>query len=53
MRLNNFSRLVFAHLNMNFVKNKFKLLIDIIKYNIDILRISETKLNSSVPNGQF
>ena len=36
-----------------FVRNKFDLLGDIIKNNIDILMISETKLDSSFTNGQF
>ena len=43
----------FAHLNINSVRNKFSLLSDIIKSNIDILMISETKFDSSFPNGQF
>ena len=40
-------------MNINSVRNKFDLLSDIIKNNIDILMISETKLDSSFPNGQF
>ena len=36
-----------------FVRNKIDLLSDIIKNNIGILIISETKLDSSFPNGQF
>ena len=42
-----------AHLNINSVRNKFELLINIIKDNTDILMISETKLDSSFPKGQF
>ena len=47
------NRLICAHLNINFVRNKFRMLSDIIKNNIVILMISETKLDSSFPNGQF
>ena len=36
-----------------FCRNKFELLSDIIKNNIDVLMISETNLDSSSPNGQF
>ena len=43
--------MICAHLNINSVRNKFDLLSDI-KSNIDIL-ISETKLDSLFPNGQF
>ena len=53
LRLKNPNRLVCAHLNINSVRNKFELLINIIKDNIDILMVSETKLDSSFPKGQF
>ena len=53
LRLKNPNRLICAHLNINFLGNKIDLLIDIIKNNIDMLIISETKLDSSFPNGQF
>ena len=46
LRLKNPNRLICAHLNINSVKNKFDLLSDIIENNIDILMISETKLDS-------
>ena len=53
LRLKNPNRLICAHLNINFVRKKFKLLSDIIKNNINVLMISGTKLGSSFPNGQF
>ena len=53
LRLKNPNRLICAHLNINSGRNKFELLINIIKDNIDILMISETKLDSSFPKGQF
>ena len=52
-RLKNPGMLVCAHLNINSLKNKFDLLTNIVKDKIDILMISETKLDSSFPKGQF
>ena len=40
----NLNKLIFAHLNINSIQSKFDSLADIIKDNIDILMISETKL---------
>ena len=53
LRLKNLNRLTSAHLNINSVGNKFNSLSDVIENNIDILMISERKLDSSFPNGQF
>ena len=53
LRLKNPNRLICAHLNINSLRNKFDLLANIIKDKIDILMISETKLDSSFPKGQF
>ena len=53
LRLKNPNRLIFAHLNINSLRNKFDLLANIVKDKIDILMISETKLDSSFPKGQF
>ena len=53
LRLKNPNNLICDHLNVNSVRNKLELLSDIIKNNIDILMISETKLDQSFPNGQF
>ena len=43
LRLRNPNRLICAHLNISPLRNKFDLLVEIIKSNIDILMISETK----------
>ena len=53
LRPKNSHRMICAHLVINFVRNKFDLLNDIIKKNINILMISEIKLDSSFPNGHF
>ena len=53
LRLKNPNRLICPHLKINSVRNKFDLLSDIIRNNIDILIISERKLDSSFPKEQF
>ena len=47
------NRIVLAHLNIHFLRNKFDLLADQIKGNIDALAISETKLGDLFPAAQF
>ena len=42
-----------AHFNINSLRNKFDLLADQIKDNVDVLAISETKLDYSFSVGQF
>ena len=42
-----------GHLNINSVRNKFEALTYIIDNNIDLLLISETKLDDSFPIAQF
>ena len=39
------NRLIFAHLNINSERNKFDLTADILKNNVDILVISEAKID--------
>ena len=51
MRKDNLNKLFFAYLNINSIWNKFDSLADIIKENIDILMISEAKVDNSFPNG--
>ena len=53
IRKDDLNKLSFAHLNINSNWNKFEFLADIIKDNIDILIISETKVDDSFPDGQF
>ena len=47
------NKLIFVHLNINSIGNKFNCLADIIKDNIDILMISEINVGNSFPDGQF
>ena len=53
MRLKNVNRVLIAHININSLRNKFELLCDIIIGKIDILLISETKLDDSFPLSNF
>ena len=49
----NSNRLVIAQLKINSLRNKFTLLSTVIKDNVDILIMSETKIDSSFPTAQF
>ena len=42
-----------GHININSIRNKFEMLSNSIKGNLDILMISETKLDSTFPSNQF
>ena len=49
----NLNRIVLAHLDINSLRNKFNILTDQITGNVDIMVISETKLDDSFPESQF
>ena len=53
LKTKNSKRLVFGNLNINTINNKFEQLKYIIKNNVDLLIVTETKLDSSFPCGQF
>ena len=42
-----------GHININSLKNKFELLIEMVGDKVHLLMISETKLYFSFPNAQF
>ena len=52
-RLKSVNKLIIAHLNKNSLRNNFEFLISLIKDNIYVLMISETKLDESFPTNQF
>ena len=52
-RLKNPNRLIIAQLNINSLRNKFDSLLRMLHNNLDILLISETKIESSFPTAQF
>ena len=49
----NQNKLVIIHININSLRNKFELLTEKTKGNVDILLISETKINESFPDSQL
>ena len=51
--LKNVTKLIIAHLNINSLRNEFEFLIPLIKDNINVLMVSETKLDESFPTSQF
>ena len=53
IRQKNSNRLIIAQLKINSIRNKFDSLNEVIKDNIDVLLISETKIDSSFPTAQF
>ena len=53
IRQENTNRLVFAQLNINSLRNKFELLANQVKGNIDVLMMSETKTDDSFPLWNF
>ena len=52
-RLKNPNRLIFAHININSLKKKFEMLQEVLRNSIDLLVISETKLDASFPSSHF
>ena len=52
-RIANINRLMIDHINMNSIRNKFEMLSNSIIGNLNILMISETKLDSTFPSNQF
>ena len=53
MRIKHVNKLIIAHLNINSLRNKFEFLVEFIRGKVDILMISETKIDESFPLGQF
>ena len=47
VRIETPSRIIFGQININSIRNKFDLLMNIIKNEIDIFMISETKIDNS------
>ena len=53
LRVKYFNKIIMRHFNITSIKNKFKLLSSLIGGKIDILLISETKLDVTFPANQF
>ena len=53
VRINYPSRMIFGQINKNSIRNKLEQLIYIVTNEIDILMVSETKLDDTFPISQF
>ena len=53
MKIQCTEKTIVGHLNINSIRSKFDALSLIIDTNVDILLISETKLDDSFSSGQF
>ena len=53
LRRDNLNKIIFAYLNINSIRNKFDHLADLIKGKIDVLMISESKIDDSFRDSQF
>ena len=53
LRCKNLNRILIGHLNIRSLRNKFEILVFSIAVNLDILMISETKLDESFSASQF
>ena len=53
LKINNLNRIVCAHLDINSIRNKFEQLKSMIIGIVDILIITETKLDETFPHAQF
>ena len=46
-------RLIYASLNIDSIRNKFIMLADLVRGNVDVLFICETKIDQTFPSSQF
>ena len=53
LRLKNPKKVMLGHLNINSIPNKFTGIMELVKENLDIFLISETKIDNSFPDAQF
>ena len=49
----NVNNVIIAHININSIRNRIDLLTKVVRGNIDILTVSETKKDDTFPTGQF
>ena len=53
IRIKNTKQLIIAHLNINSLRNKFDQLKNLVQDKIDILVVTESKLDDTFPDSQF
>ena len=52
-RLRNISKTIVGHININSISSKFEQLKELVLKHVDILVVTETKLDDTFPNSQF
>ena len=53
LRVKSIDKILFGHININSIRNKFEPFVDIVKDKLDIILISETKIDNTFPKSQF
>ena len=53
VRLKNSNKVTIGHININSLRNKFELFTEMVRDKVELLMISETKLDSSFADAQF
>ena len=53
LRLKNSNKVIVGHININSLRTKFELLTEMVQDEVDLLMISQRKLDSSFTNAQF
>ena len=53
LRRKNLNKVIISQININSIRNKIELLPEAVLGNIDILMVSETKIDMSFPTSQF
>ena len=53
LKRKNSDRVIIGHININFIENKFEPLVALVKNKVDIIMISETKIDDSFPKISF
>ena len=53
LRVKNIDKILLGHVNINNLRNKSEMLADLIKGKLDIMLISETKIDYTFPTSQF
>ena len=53
IRRSNLKKLIFSHLTINSISNTFESVVKDLSSNVDLLVLSETKIDHSFPKGQF
>ena len=49
----NLNRIIISHININSIRNKIELLAEVVMGNVDVLIVTETKIDESFPTNQF